>query len=372
MGTGQAFDRKRDFFYSNKPEIRPYSFGKVEIEEDLRHSVLEELRGKSTRLSKDEMQMIEGEFNHLSRNQLIGRNKLLQYFNLEDISETPMATAFLNTLKHTGGDRRFIDWPTFLNFVIILGKGSKEERLELFFQLFNIDNSDKYIISKRNLKQAIWHIFCSLLQVTYEDKIIEDLKSSLINIQENQFLTSVDLIVEEIFDSHGPKGGISSESLSFEQWSQWVCSIVGMEESLEAVLKPIVKSTHPSLSIVDKGNTYNIHNQSPPKAISSVSNLGKERKLSGTDISKRGREAKNSVIGYEGISFIYGKTISEDIGNKDKYTLMKNSNLDRYKGEEVTGNIQEIRENTPDTQLDEDIQNELFIRLHKIEGDYTP
>ena len=291
MGTGHAFDRKSNPYYYEKPEIKPYLFTKQEEDEDLRQELLEDLSRKSSYLTPDEMELIETEFHRLSRNQLIGRNKLLQYFALGDIQETVMATAFLNSLKHTGGDRRFIDWPTFLNFVIILAKGSREERLALIFQMFNIDNSPDRVLTKRNMKQAIWHIFCSLLNVTYEEPKIESLKSTLEGISENDIETAFNLFVEEIFENYGSKGG--AEVMTYEQWSKWIGELAGMDQILEIVINPLNLSIPTRLDIEGEIPVRSNLPISPPE---NLMGKGPKRSISGTNLNTMGLKGRGSIM----------------------------------------------------------------------------
>jgi len=89
------------------------------------------------RFAQEELQRIKREFKKLSKDNIIGKRKLLEYFRLLEINDTYLTTELFFMIKNSSQLNSPIDWAKFINFVSILSRGSPQERLELLFCFFD-------------------------------------------------------------------------------------------------------------------------------------------------------------------------------------------------------------------------------------------
>jgi len=253
MGGGSSFDRKNKY-YSTKPLIQPYEASqealKLEEEDLFSGSNAPSTSAYQKRLTEEELELIETEFSKLARNQVIGKRKILQYFGLQDLEGSVISTAllFLMKQKKEESGNNFIDWPKFLNFVVILSKGTKAERLKLFYGLFNPTYSSH--MTKKQFKQSFTSIMHSLAQITYENKNVEMFKSSILKATDSQLDSAIDLYIDEIFEEYGSKA--TSDSLTYKQWCTWISELCGMDILLEASIKPPSQENRPRSKTIEE------------------------------------------------------------------------------------------------------------------------
>jgi Ca2+-binding EF-hand superfamily protein len=232
MGNGPSFDNKTNFYYMRKPEIKP-----IWVNED--DQKLEDVESKaayeppvidiSERLSEQEIQFVKKNYDKLSINEVIGKNKLLEYFNLLDFKDTPLASGMLYLLKNTNDSQNgLVTWDKFISFVTILSKGTKEERLQLIFKLF--DSTSNAEVTKKSVKDAITSLLFSLLKNSYDEKSVENMRQSYFKGTEQQHQAAIDLYVDEIFAAFSSKD--KPDALTYSQWCSWICSLTGMETIL--------------------------------------------------------------------------------------------------------------------------------------------
>ena len=94
-----------------------------------------------------------------------------------------------------------IDWTKFISFISILVKGTREEKLKLFYLLFekntslgggkprNFGDDSTPGISKEELMMNIQSTILSMLSVTFEDPAIERIKADVMK-QNEQWIDS--------------------------------------------------------------------------------------------------------------------------------------------------------------------------------------
>ncbi len=252
MGGGSSFDRKNKY-YSTKPAIQPYEASQeaIRIEED--DAMAGPDQGSSTeyrkRLNEEELELIDTEFNKLARNQVIGKRKILQYFSIQELEGSVLSTAFLFLIKQKKeeGGNNFIDWPKFLNFVVVLSKGTKAERLKLFYGLFNPTYSSH--MTKKQFKQSFTSLLHSLSQITYENPKVELFKTTMLKSTDAQLDSAIDLYIEEIFEEYGSKA--APDCLTYKQWCAWISELCGMDVLLEARIEPPAQENRPHAKTMD-------------------------------------------------------------------------------------------------------------------------
>jgi hypothetical protein len=239
MGGGSSFDRKNKY-YSTKPPIEPYEQsqegGKIDEEEPMSNVSSPNGSDYVKRLKEEELEIIDTEFNKLARNQVIGKRKILQYFDLQELEGSVLSTAFLFLMKQQKeeGGNSFVDWPKFLSFVVTLSRGTKPERLRLLYGLFNPTYSAQ--MTKKQFKQSFISILHSLAQVPYENPKVEGFKGSILRAPETQLDSAVDLYIEEIFEEYGSKA--TADIITYKQWCAWISELCGMDVLLDAHIEP--------------------------------------------------------------------------------------------------------------------------------------
>eukprot|EP00826_Nyctotherus_ovalis_P019851 TRINITY_DN1616_c0_g5_i1.p1 TRINITY_DN1616_c0_g5~~TRINITY_DN1616_c0_g5_i1.p1 ORF type:complete len:305 (-),score=90.84 TRINITY_DN1616_c0_g5_i1:138-992(-) len=239
MGGGSSFDRKNKY-YSTKPTIAPYACRQevFKVDED-EASPTAQASSQTTYLkllSDKELELINAEFGKLARNQVIGKRKILQYFGLQELENTVLSTALLLLVKQKKEDseNNFIDWPKFLRFVVVLAKGTRAERLKLFYGLFNPALTPQ--MTKKQFKQSFMSIMYALSQVTYENTQVEAFKNSILGATEGQLELGIDLYIDEIFEEYGTK--TIADTLTYKQWCNWVSELCGMDIILDTQIEP--------------------------------------------------------------------------------------------------------------------------------------
>ena len=259
MGGGTSFDRKNKY-YSTKPTIQPYepSQEAMKIEEDDAgtgsppHSFAEYKK----RLTEEELELIDTEFNKMARNQVIGKRKILQYFNIQELEGTVLSTAFLFLMKQKNEEsgNNFVDWPKFLSFVVTLSRGTKAERLKLFYGLFNPTYSSH--MTKKQFKQSFTSILHSLSQITYENQKVEMFKSTMLKATDAQLDSSIDIYIDEIFEEYGSKA--APDCLTYKQWCAWISDLCGIDMLLEARIEPPPQESRPRSRTIDEQPSHGV------------------------------------------------------------------------------------------------------------------
>lgn len=77
----------------------------------------------------EELSKIKKEFERLSKDNIIGKRKLLEYFKLLEIQDTYLANEVFFMIKNSSQLNSPIDYSKFINFVSIVSKGSEEDKL---------------------------------------------------------------------------------------------------------------------------------------------------------------------------------------------------------------------------------------------------
>lgn len=130
-----------------------------------------------SRFTQEELSKIRKEFDKLSKDQVIGKRKLLEYFRLMEISDTYLSNELFFMIKNSSALNSPVDYKKFINFVSVIAKGSRQEKLQLLFFFF--DKTPDARISKEELKAHISGTILSLAGLTFDDAGVESLKQSI-------------------------------------------------------------------------------------------------------------------------------------------------------------------------------------------------
>ena len=183
-----------------------------------------------SRFTQEELSKVRKEFDKLSKDQVIGKRKLLEYFRLMEINDTYLTNELFFMIKNSSALNSPVDYKKFINFVSVIAKGSRQEKLQLLFFFF--DKTPDGRISKEELKAHISGTILSLAGLTFDDAGVESLKQSICRAQEAHIEAAMDLVVEEIFQKYSN----NQEELTFDEWQQWFINLEGMKEVLD--MKP--------------------------------------------------------------------------------------------------------------------------------------
>ena len=91
-----------------------------------------------------------------------------------EISDTYLTNELFFMIKNSSSLNSPVDYNKFINFVSIIAKGSKQEKLHLLFSFF--DKTPDARISKEELKAHISGTILSLAGITFDDQGVEALK----------------------------------------------------------------------------------------------------------------------------------------------------------------------------------------------------
>jgi Ca2+-binding EF-hand superfamily protein len=101
------------------------------------------------------------EFDRLSKDKVIGKRKLFEYFRMMELEETYLASEIFEMIKNST-----IYADKFLNFVAIISKGTEDEKLELLYTFFDKGRDAK--ITKEDLKAHIIGTILSMQGIPFE------------------------------------------------------------------------------------------------------------------------------------------------------------------------------------------------------------
>lgn len=88
------------------------------------------------RFSQSEVAQIKREFDKNSKDQIIGKRKLIEFFRFNEISDSYITNELFNIIKNSNRLNSPIDYQRFISFIAILIKGSRYEKLLLIFSIF--------------------------------------------------------------------------------------------------------------------------------------------------------------------------------------------------------------------------------------------
>ena len=180
------------------------------------------------RFSVEELSRIKKEFERLSKDNVIGKRKLLEYFKLLEIQDTYLSNEVFFMIKNSSQLNSPIDYAKFINFVSIVAKGNEEEKLQLLYTFF--DRSVESKITKEDLKAHISGTILSMQAVQFDElQELEKLKQSIAVAPEGEIDQALDILVQEIFR----KFSGNQEELSFDEWKHWFKSLDGVGEILK-------------------------------------------------------------------------------------------------------------------------------------------
>jgi Ca2+-binding EF-hand superfamily protein len=77
------------------------------------------------RFTQEELSKIKKEFDKLSKDQVIGKRKLLEYFRLMEINDTYLTNELFFMIKNSSTLNSPVDYKKFINFVSVIAKGSR-------------------------------------------------------------------------------------------------------------------------------------------------------------------------------------------------------------------------------------------------------
>lgn len=149
------------------------------------------------RFTKEELIKIQKEFERLSKDDVIGKRKLLEYFRMVEIQDTYLSDEVFFMIKNSSAANTPIDYGKFISFVSIVAKGSREEKLQLLYTFF--DKSVEAKITKDDLKAHISGTILSMQGVRSDIEDIERLKQSVAMAPEGEIEQALDMMVQGIF-----------------------------------------------------------------------------------------------------------------------------------------------------------------------------
>jgi Ca2+-binding EF-hand superfamily protein len=91
-----------------------------------------------------------------------------------EINDTYLTNELFYTIKNSNSLNSPIDYNKFINFISIIAKGTKNEKLQLLFAFFNKGGDSK--ITKEELKAHISGTILSLSSIPFDDSGVELLK----------------------------------------------------------------------------------------------------------------------------------------------------------------------------------------------------
>jgi len=148
-------------------------------------------------MTQDERDRVTKEFDRLSKDKVIGKRKLFEYFRMMELQDTYIANEVFLMIKNSSLANSPIDFDKFLNFVSIVSKGTKDEKLQLLYTFFDKGLDAK--ITKEDLKAHISGTILSMQSVRFDLDEVERLKQSIAGAPEGEIEQALDILVEQIF-----------------------------------------------------------------------------------------------------------------------------------------------------------------------------
>lgn len=139
-----------------------------------------------------------------------------------------------------------IDYSKFINFVSIVAKGTREEKLQLLYTFF--DKSADSKITKEDLKAHISGTIISMQTVSFELTDIDKIKQQVAQAPESEIEQALDMLVAEIFMTYSG----NQEELSYEEWKRWFTSMEGVAEVLAPPTRKIDSKDNSMISKMDR------------------------------------------------------------------------------------------------------------------------
>jgi hypothetical protein len=242
-----------------------------------------------SRFSQTEVAHIKREFEKNSKDQIIGKRKLIEFFKITEISDTYLSNELFNIIKNSNKLNLPIDYQKFISFIAILVKGSRFEKLLLIFSIFgkgvplgeaarngsqgllrdessvyeSDNDSDELIkkkmgnkmfnsrgsligadddedgdeneafdprITKEDMKLHISGTILSMVNVNFDNGAIEGLKQSICRSDEQLIDDALDIMIDDIFNQYAVSS--KDDGLNFEEWCEWFTSLDGINEML--------------------------------------------------------------------------------------------------------------------------------------------
>ena len=134
------------------------------------------------------------------KEKVIGKQKLFKFLEITEISKTFLSDQLIKIIRNSPELDSPIDWTKFISFISLLVKGTREEKLKLFYLLFekntNLGGKARSYgedstpgITKEELMMNIQSTILSMLSITFEDPAIEKIKSDIMR-QNEQWIDS--------------------------------------------------------------------------------------------------------------------------------------------------------------------------------------
>ena len=137
-----------------------------------------------------ELEKLRLDFQFFSKDGKIGRSKILEYFGLQELDVTPLATRFLDNLRDkskslvsTGSMRGGIPGTYMLNYesyikaMGILLRGEPSERLEFIYSFFDVNKEGR--VEYFAMLDILYQFYSTLIRLSFENLYLNLLKSNV-------------------------------------------------------------------------------------------------------------------------------------------------------------------------------------------------
>lgn len=132
------------------------------------------------RFSEKELAKLRLDFNLISENQNVLREKLIEYLGIEEIGHSQLIERLLSVLQQSlggqgrGTDRMILGFDKFTTLVGILCKGDANERLELIYKLF--DAKGQGYVMKDEFCEVYTQFFQAMMVVNFHQNELSQLR----------------------------------------------------------------------------------------------------------------------------------------------------------------------------------------------------
>ena len=83
------------------------------------------IQDSESKFNEDELWAIRKEFDKLSKDNIIGKRKLIEFFRIMEISDTYLTNQLFTVIKNSSRLNNPIDYQKFISFIAIISKGTK-------------------------------------------------------------------------------------------------------------------------------------------------------------------------------------------------------------------------------------------------------
>jgi len=116
----------------------------------------------------EERANLKEQFDSIAKQNVISQNALYEFMGIKDFRESPLGDKLFGVFLSTA-NTHFFNWETFLVIMGIIHKGEMEDKIDLLYSLFDINND--HCVDKPEMIGLFNHFFNILKKVSFKSEV---------------------------------------------------------------------------------------------------------------------------------------------------------------------------------------------------------